>query len=242
MGVDADFRHVLTVQDSDCTVSDLPSDATVRVRVIAVNSAGRAAPPAQRCQPSCPEAIQHGRGRAGPVWHAPPLFSRSTAGPQGPHRDANSNVAFVRPTSAVRSPHSNEPRRVRRVFEMLRSNQSSWHGASRRLDNTLRATCFVSQRRHRFGQCGGESSRAGSIGLDPESPNGQWNRSGVVLLNRLTHLGRATASGSAEKQCEWKLTAPAHCLAQSRQAVAQRYFARSKLSGLLNGESQSWNA
>lgn len=47
VGVDPDFHLVLTVHDSDCTLTGLPSGAQVRVRVIAVNSAGAAAPPSE---------------------------------------------------------------------------------------------------------------------------------------------------------------------------------------------------
>ncbi len=40
MGVDADFRAVATVTDSDATLSGLPSGKTVKVRVTAANDAG----------------------------------------------------------------------------------------------------------------------------------------------------------------------------------------------------------
>ncbi len=44
VGVDAAFRRVATVTDSDATITGLPAGSTVRVRVIAVNDAGNAAP------------------------------------------------------------------------------------------------------------------------------------------------------------------------------------------------------
>jgi hypothetical protein len=45
VGVDADFHHVLTVHDSDATLNDLTSGATVRIRVIAVNASNKTSPP-----------------------------------------------------------------------------------------------------------------------------------------------------------------------------------------------------
>ena len=44
VGVDLDFRRVATVTDSDATITGLPSGATVRVRVLAVNDAGNGPP------------------------------------------------------------------------------------------------------------------------------------------------------------------------------------------------------
>lgn len=44
MGVDADFREVATVSDSEYLIQGLPSGKTIRVRIIAVNAVGRAQP------------------------------------------------------------------------------------------------------------------------------------------------------------------------------------------------------
>jgi len=44
VGVDAAFRRVATVTESDATITDLPAGSTVRVRVIAVNDAGDGPP------------------------------------------------------------------------------------------------------------------------------------------------------------------------------------------------------
>jgi hypothetical protein len=46
VGVDNAFVFVMNVTDSDCTLSGLPSGSTVRVRIIAANDAGEAAPSA----------------------------------------------------------------------------------------------------------------------------------------------------------------------------------------------------
>lgn len=46
VGTDADFVAVATVNDSDATLSGLPSGATVRIRVTAVNDAGESSPSA----------------------------------------------------------------------------------------------------------------------------------------------------------------------------------------------------
>jgi hypothetical protein len=42
--VDEDFRPVDTVQDSDATIADLPTGATLRARVTSANSAGESRP------------------------------------------------------------------------------------------------------------------------------------------------------------------------------------------------------
>lgn len=47
VGTDADFVHVLTVSESDATLSGLPSGATLKVQVTAANDAGESAPSAQ---------------------------------------------------------------------------------------------------------------------------------------------------------------------------------------------------
>ena len=44
IGVDADFRSVLTVTESDATIPDLTPGSTVEVRVTSVNDAGESAP------------------------------------------------------------------------------------------------------------------------------------------------------------------------------------------------------
>ena len=44
VGVDADFRRVKTVTDSDATITGLPTGPTIRVRIISVNDAGSALP------------------------------------------------------------------------------------------------------------------------------------------------------------------------------------------------------
>lgn len=44
VGTDTDFRAVESVQDSDATLSGLPSGATVKVRVTSVNGAGESQP------------------------------------------------------------------------------------------------------------------------------------------------------------------------------------------------------
>lgn len=44
VGVDANFRRVATVTESDATITGLPSGSTVRVRIIAVNDAGNGLP------------------------------------------------------------------------------------------------------------------------------------------------------------------------------------------------------
>ena len=44
VGVDANFRRVATVTESDATITGLPAGSTVRVRVIAVNDAGNGPP------------------------------------------------------------------------------------------------------------------------------------------------------------------------------------------------------
>ena len=44
VGVDANFRRVATVTDSDATITDLPLGPTIRVRIISVNNAGSALP------------------------------------------------------------------------------------------------------------------------------------------------------------------------------------------------------
>ena len=46
VGVDANFRRVQTVTESDATISSLPAGQTVRVRIIAVNDAGDGPPSA----------------------------------------------------------------------------------------------------------------------------------------------------------------------------------------------------
>jgi hypothetical protein len=47
VGVDPDFTLAVTVSDSDCTLTGLPSGATVKVKVIAVNSDGDESPPSE---------------------------------------------------------------------------------------------------------------------------------------------------------------------------------------------------
>ena len=47
VGVDPDFRDVLTVTDSDATLAGLPTGATVKVRVTARNDAGESLPSAE---------------------------------------------------------------------------------------------------------------------------------------------------------------------------------------------------
>jgi len=47
VGVDADFVAVLTVTDSDGTLTGLPSGKTVKVRVIAVNGTFESLPGAE---------------------------------------------------------------------------------------------------------------------------------------------------------------------------------------------------
>ncbi len=44
VGVDQDYRHVTTVKDTNATISNLPPGAVVKVRVVAANAAGEAAP------------------------------------------------------------------------------------------------------------------------------------------------------------------------------------------------------
>lgn len=44
VGVDADFRRVKTVTESEATLTDLPAGRTVRIRIVAVNDAGEAPP------------------------------------------------------------------------------------------------------------------------------------------------------------------------------------------------------
>ena len=44
VGVDADFRRVNTVTDSDATLTGLPTGPTIRVRILSVNDAGSALP------------------------------------------------------------------------------------------------------------------------------------------------------------------------------------------------------
>jgi hypothetical protein len=44
IGTDPDFRRILTVTDPHATLENLPAGARVKVRVVAVNAAGQAAP------------------------------------------------------------------------------------------------------------------------------------------------------------------------------------------------------
>jgi hypothetical protein len=50
VGVDPDFVLAVTVSDSDCTLSGLPSGATVKVKVVAVNADGDESPPSETKQ------------------------------------------------------------------------------------------------------------------------------------------------------------------------------------------------
>jgi fibronectin type 3 domain-containing protein len=50
VGVDPDFTLALTVSDSDGTLSSLPSAATLKVKVIAVNSDGDESSPSETKQ------------------------------------------------------------------------------------------------------------------------------------------------------------------------------------------------
>ena len=45
VGVDADFRRVQTVYDSDATLTDLPSGATIRIRISAISADNKKSPP-----------------------------------------------------------------------------------------------------------------------------------------------------------------------------------------------------
>jgi hypothetical protein len=47
VGVDPDFVLAVTVSDSDCTLTGLPSGATVKVKVVAVNADGDESPPSE---------------------------------------------------------------------------------------------------------------------------------------------------------------------------------------------------